>query len=142
MRYSRTEEVAGGEPRPPGRGFGAPVREQRRRTRRQGQRSRARDPGGHPGRDRLPRGVPGEQSLQRRDATDPTGDALGYPYTHGEETEFAVRRAVERLGFVGREAEELITTWVAGLRSLDRDRWGRWDEVAAEGPPEPTPPWR
>jgi hypothetical protein len=74
--------------------------------------------------------------------TDPTGDALGYPYTHGEETEFAVRRAVERLGFVGREAEELITTWVAGLRSLDRDRWGRWDEVAAEGPPEPTPPWR
>jgi hypothetical protein len=74
--------------------------------------------------------------------TDPTGDALGYPYTHGEETEFAVRWAVERLGFVGREAEELITTWVAGLRSLDRDRWGRWDEVAAEGPPEPTPPWR
>jgi hypothetical protein len=46
--------------------------------------------------------------------TDPTGDALGYPYTHGEEAEFAGRRAVERLGFVGREAEELIATWVGG----------------------------
>jgi hypothetical protein len=72
--------------------------------------------------------------------TDPTGDALGYPYTHGERTEFAVRRAVERLGFSAdsEATEELVLTWVARLRSISE---GRWDEVAAEGPPEPTPPW-
>ena len=72
--------------------------------------------------------------------TDPTGDALGYPYTHGESTEFAVRRAIERFDFPkdSEAAEELITSWVAELRSVSGPRW---DEVDAEGPPEPTPPW-
>ena len=73
--------------------------------------------------------------------TDPTGEALGYPYTHGQATEFAVKRAVARLGFSpdSKAAEELVITWVARLRSISE---GRWDEVEAEAPPKPTPPWR
>ena len=73
--------------------------------------------------------------------TDPTGAAVGYPYTHGELTEFAIRRVADRLGFSpdSEAAQELVITWAARLRSIDEGRWG---EVAAEGPPEPTPRWR
>src|SRR5215218_10073265 len=73
--------------------------------------------------------------------TDPVGDSLGYPYTHGERTEFAIKRAVARLGFSEEESEEIIAHWIGWFRELDRERGGdRWDEVDAEGPPEPTPP--
>jgi hypothetical protein len=71
--------------------------------------------------------------------TDPAGDALGYPYTHGEFVEFAVRRVVERLDVSAEGAEQIVTSWVATLRSISGERW---DEVKAEGPPSPTPPWR
>ena len=74
--------------------------------------------------------------------TDPAGDSLGYPYTHGELTEFAIKRVVERLDFPEEESEEIVANWVAFFRELDNRRGGdRWDEVDAEGPPEPTPPW-
>jgi hypothetical protein len=72
--------------------------------------------------------------------TDPTGNALGYPYTFGQRDEFAARRVIERLGLSSDESEELITTWGARLRALNEYTGGRWDEVAVEGPPEPTPP--
>ncbi len=72
--------------------------------------------------------------------TDPTGEALGYPYTHGELSEFAVQRALERLRPDSEEvSEEIITAWVELMRSMSGE-W--WDEVAAEGPPERTPPYR
>ena len=75
--------------------------------------------------------------------TDPVGDSLGYPYTHGERTEFAIKRVLERLDpSPEEELEEIVARWVAFFRELDRERGGdRWDEVEAEGPPEPTPPW-
>lgn len=73
--------------------------------------------------------------------TDPVGDSLGYPYTHGERTEFAIKRAVDRLGVSEEESEEIVAHWIGWFRELDRERGGdRWDEVDAEGPPEPTPP--
>ncbi len=77
--------------------------------------------------------------------TDPAGEALGYPYTTGELAEYAVRRVFEREREEAPDilthelTEDLITSWTDTLRSL----FGvRWDEVAAEAPPEPTPPWR
>ena len=74
--------------------------------------------------------------------TDPVGDSLGYPYTHGERTEFAIKRVIERLDFPEEESGEIAASWVAFFRELDKQRGGdRWDEVEAEGAPEPTPPW-
>jgi hypothetical protein len=70
--------------------------------------------------------------------TDPVGDALGYPYTQAEFVEFAIRRVVGRLDLSAEGAERIVTSWVATLRSVSGERR---DEVAAEGPPEPTPPW-
>jgi hypothetical protein len=78
--------------------------------------------------------------------TDPAGAALGYPYTTGELLEFAVRTVFEReredLEPPAQAAvENLITAWTANLR--DNTIIGkRWDDVQADGPPEPTPPWR
>ncbi len=77
--------------------------------------------------------------------TDPAGDALGYPYTTGELVEYAARRVLERERMEAPEilteeaAELLAGRWTEALRSLFDERW---DEVEAEGPPEPTPPWR
>jgi len=74
--------------------------------------------------------------------TDPTGDSLGYPYTRGELIGFAIKRVIERRDFPEEESGEIAASWVAFFRELDRERGGdRWDEVKAEGPPEPTPPW-
>src|SRR5215204_2823386 len=75
--------------------------------------------------------------------TDPVGDSLGYPYTYGERTEFAIKRVLERLDLSPEEElGKIVARWVAFFRELDRERGGdRWDEVEAEGPPEPTPPW-
>jgi hypothetical protein len=74
--------------------------------------------------------------------TDPAGEHLGYPYTYGEHTEFAIKRVVERLDFSEEESEEIVTHWVGVFRELGRELGvDRWDEVDAEGPPEPTPPW-
>jgi hypothetical protein len=76
--------------------------------------------------------------------TDPTGEALGYPYTKGQLTEFAVRRVFERArdedpDFTHEPTEDLIETWPENMR---RGPFGeRWEEIEAEGPPEPTPPW-
>ena len=77
--------------------------------------------------------------------TDPAGDALGYPYTTGELVGFAVRRVFERereiapenLG--GEDVEEMAANCTESMR-----RWAfgeRGEEIEAEGPPEPTPPW-
>lgn len=71
--------------------------------------------------------------------TDPAGDALGYPYTTGELFEFATRRVVERLEFSPEERDRIVTSWVGSARPVF-EKW--WDEVQAEGPPEPTPPYR
>jgi hypothetical protein len=77
--------------------------------------------------------------------TDPAGDALGYPYTTGELTGFAVRRVFERVReedpglFTHEPTEDLIAAWTENLRSGPFGE--RWEEVEAEGPPEPTPPW-
>jgi len=74
--------------------------------------------------------------------TDPVGDSLGYPYTYGERTEFAITRVLERLELSEEESEEIMAHWVGWFRELDREQgWDRWDEVEVEGPPEPTPPW-
>jgi hypothetical protein len=77
--------------------------------------------------------------------TDPAGEALGYPYTTGERVGFAVRRVFEREReedpdvFTHEQTEDLIASWTENMR---RGPFGeRWDEVEAEGPPEPTPPW-
>ena len=77
--------------------------------------------------------------------TDPAGEALGYPYTMGQLVEFAIRRVFEREqdeapDVLTHEAtEDLIASWTENIR---RGPFGeRWDEVGAEGPPEPTPPW-
>jgi hypothetical protein len=72
--------------------------------------------------------------------TDPAGASLGYPYTHGELVEFAVRRVVEREDL----GEDLVEKGVGLMRQAyeHMGRPERWDEVEAEGPPEPTPPWR
>jgi hypothetical protein len=77
--------------------------------------------------------------------TDPAGDALGYPYTTGQLTEFAVRRVFERArdegpdALMGEEAEDLIAAWTENMRRGPFGEW--WEEIEAEGTPEPTPPW-
>jgi hypothetical protein len=77
--------------------------------------------------------------------TDPAGDALGYPYTRGELVGFAVRRVFERAReedpeiLSGEDVEEMAANCTESMR-----RWPfgeRWEEIEAEGPPEPTPPW-
>jgi hypothetical protein len=90
-------------------------------------------------------------------ATDPTGDALGYPYTWGDLVTLAIRRVFERNSDPsGSSAEESSaeTAWdLEGLvleRSINlwteafKDMFGEdgWDRVEAEGPPEPPRPWR
>jgi hypothetical protein len=77
--------------------------------------------------------------------TDPTGDALGYPYAWGDLVTFAIRRVFERNA--DPEAEDLeslilersINRWVAGFKAMSEDEW---DRVEAEGPPDPPRPWR
>ena len=77
--------------------------------------------------------------------TDPAGEALGYPYTAGELVGFAVRRVFEREReeapdvLTHEDTEDLIAAWVEGMRAGPFGE--RWDEVDAEGPPEPTQPW-
>ena len=73
--------------------------------------------------------------------TDPTGDALGYPYTKGELVAFAVRRVFERSEASLEDTERLVAAWTEGLRE-DTVLGERWDEIEAEGPPERTPAWR
>jgi hypothetical protein len=77
--------------------------------------------------------------------TDPAGDALGYPYTTGVLVGFAVRRVFEREREIapeilsGEDVEEMVANCTESMR-----RWAfgeRWEEIEAEGPPEPTPPW-
>lgn len=77
--------------------------------------------------------------------TDPAGDALGYPYTTGELVAYAIRRVLERERdeapdvLTQEAADQLAASWTENLRSFYGERW---DKVEAEGPPEPTPPWR
>jgi len=81
--------------------------------------------------------------------TDPAGEALGYPYTTGQLTDFAVRRVIERdfapeLDSGEGGAENVVEAWVHNMRMLCEQAAGpdSWDEVEAEGPPAMTPPWR
>src|SRR5215210_4879636 len=57
--------------------------------------------------------------------TDPVGDSLGYPYTYGEQTEFAITRVLERLeddvDLDEEESEEIVVHWTGWLRELDRE---------------------
>jgi len=89
---------------------------------------------------------------------DPVGEAVGYPYTHGEAREFAVRRAIERMASEGRllydgDPEELIAEWTETFKDIDArgveireskimGGMAIWDEVSATGPPEPLIPRR
>ncbi len=78
--------------------------------------------------------------------TDPAGEALGYPYTWGELTTFAIRRVFERLeeeGMISGEAvEQVIDAWVDRFKEKFAHSGRDWDDIDAEGPPEPTRPWR
>ena len=54
---------------------------------------------------------------------DTAGEALGYPYTTGQFTAFAVRRVVERdftpqLGVGEGEVESAVEDWTRGMRTL------------------------
>ena len=80
--------------------------------------------------------------------TDPAGEALGYPYTKGQLTAFATRRVIERefapeLDSSEAENENVVEAWVHNMRMVCEQAVGpdSCDEVYAEGPPEPTPPW-
>jgi hypothetical protein len=71
--------------------------------------------------------------------TDPAGEILGYPYTHRQLVELAIRRVFEReTEFSGKEADELITSWTEGFReqltSLEFD----WNQVECWAPPDPV----
>jgi hypothetical protein len=78
--------------------------------------------------------------------TDPTGDALGYPYTWGDLVTLAIRRVFERNA--DPEAEDLeglilersIKSWVEAFKDMSSE--DEWDQVEAEGPPNPPRPWR
>ncbi len=80
--------------------------------------------------------------------TDPTGEALGYPYTTGQLTEYAIRRVFEREGEIAPDilseeaVEELVARWSAFFRRLAEERGHDWDEIEAEEPPGRTQPWR
>ncbi len=81
---------------------------------------------------------------------DLAGETLGYPYTHGEFMEFAIRRVAEGIRedqpdlFDDEGWEDLAANWTQSLKesyeaqlgSLDPDRFG-WDKVAQTGPPTP-----
>jgi hypothetical protein len=74
---------------------------------------------------------------------DPAGEALGYPYTTGQLTAFAVRRVIERdftpqLEVGEGEVENAVEDWTQGMRTLDERAAGpdSWDKIEAEGPPE------
>jgi hypothetical protein len=78
---------------------------------------------------------------------DPAGEHLGYPYTTGELLEFAVRRVFEHEREIAPEilsaeaTEQMAARWTEALRK--QSFFGsRWNEVQAEGPPEPMRPWR
>jgi hypothetical protein len=80
---------------------------------------------------------------------DTTGEALGYPYTTGQRTAFAVRRVIERdfapqLDVGEGEIDRAVEDWTQGLRTLLERVAGpdSWDKVEAEGPSERTPPHR
>jgi hypothetical protein len=78
--------------------------------------------------------------------TDPTGDALGYPYTWGDLVRFAIRRVFERNSDPKAEdlesliLERSVNLWVEAFRDMSSE--DEWDQVVAEGPPEPPRPWR
>jgi hypothetical protein len=81
---------------------------------------------------------------------DLAGETLGYPYTHGEFIEFAIRHVVEGIRedqpdlFDDEGWEGLVAKWTqsfkesheAQLGSRDAERFG-WDKVAQTGPPSP-----
>jgi hypothetical protein len=79
--------------------------------------------------------------------TDPTGEALGYPYTTGQLILFAVRRVFQRerdeaADVLTHEVTEgLVASWGEALRESTAFGEG-WDEIEAEEPPGRTPPWR
>jgi hypothetical protein len=78
--------------------------------------------------------------------TDPAGEVLGYPYTHGQITELGIRRLFERERveapdiLTQEKTEELIHNWTEAFRTQFATL-GKWDQVECWGPPEPTPPW-
>jgi hypothetical protein len=81
--------------------------------------------------------------------TDPTGEALGYPYTTGQMVEYAIRGVFEREREIAPDVlseeavEELVEGWTASWRRLFFEERGRdWDEIEAEEPPGRTRPWR
>jgi hypothetical protein len=80
--------------------------------------------------------------------TDPTGDALGYPYTTGQMTEYAIQRVFEREGEIAPDilseeaVEELVARWSAFFRRLTEERGHDWEEIEAEEPPGRTQRWR
>jgi hypothetical protein len=87
--------------------------------------------------------------------TDPTGDALGYPYTWGDLVRFAIRCVFERNSgpsessaessveaswdLEGLVLERSINLWTEAFRDMSGE--DGWDRVEAEGPPEPPRPW-
>jgi hypothetical protein len=80
--------------------------------------------------------------------TDPAGEALGYPYTTGQLTAFAVRRVIDRdfapkLDWGEGEVEDAVEAWAQHMRTLGEQAAGpdSWEEIDAEGPPGKTRPW-
>lgn len=80
--------------------------------------------------------------------TDPAGEALGYPYTTGQLTAFAVRRVIERdfapkLDLGEGEVEDAVEAWVQHMRTLGEQAAGpdAREEIDAEGPPGKARPW-
>jgi hypothetical protein len=80
--------------------------------------------------------------------TDPAGEALGYPYTTGQLTAFAVRRVIERdfapkLDLGEGEVEDAVEAWVQHMRTLGEQAAGpdSREEIDAEGPPGKARPW-
>jgi hypothetical protein len=78
---------------------------------------------------------------------DPVGEALGYPYTHGEFIEFAVRSVLEREReeapeILTREVVEvLIENWTEAFRRMFvKAGVSDPDEISEHGPPDPAPP--
>ena len=77
---------------------------------------------------------------------DPVGEALGYPYTHAEFIEFAVRQVFEREHeeapeILTREVVEvLIASWAESFRRMFvKAGVSNPDEISEHGPPDPAP---